>query len=281
MVISLIIPEINSHPKNTKDAVISILTTEWPLTLREIFFKIKKKYGYSSSYQAVYKAVTELLEDRVLIKKEMKYEIEVEWIKKLQSFTDIVETNYYAKEKVQNISGLKDSKYKEDISILNFETIFDAEKYLYYFMKSELFKGKEDIICLQENHEWKPIYYMRAEYNYYTRLQKKGHKFYFLCSESSTAEKNCQEFYKKIGVNFKFTKEKFATENMVFSDYFIQIFIPEDLKEKMSQFLKEDKTLSLLTEVLAKKSSIRVIITKDKSLAEDIKKQTLKKFQTQ
>jgi hypothetical protein len=278
MVMAIIIPEINTLPKNTKDAVISILTSDWPLTLREIFFRIKKKYGYSSSYQAVYKAVNELLQEQVLTKKSMKYEINIEWIKKLQSFTDIVETNYYAKEKIQSLSGLKDSKHKEDIAILNFETIFDAEKYLYYFMKSELFKSKNDIVCLQESNEWKPMFYLRAEYNYYARLQEKGHKFYFLCSSSTQIEQKFAQFYKKIGINFKFTKEKFSTDNLIFSDYFIQIFIPEELKKKMENLLEKNDSLTILKEVLSKKSSIRIVITKDKNLAKDLKNQFQKKF---
>ena len=71
--LTLVIPEINHKPTNTKDAVISILTTDWPLSLKQIFYNIKKSYGYSSSYQAVYKAVKELLEGRVLLSKDKKY----------------------------------------------------------------------------------------------------------------------------------------------------------------------------------------------------------------
>jgi hypothetical protein len=104
MSFEILVPEINVKPKNTKDAAINILSLEWPLSLREIFYKIKKQYHYSSTYQSVYKAVHELLSKKILkIVGEKKYEINVEWIKQLQSFTDIVETNYYAKDKVQNL----------------------------------------------------------------------------------------------------------------------------------------------------------------------------------
>ena len=91
MGLNLLIPEMNTKPSSTKDAVISILTIEWPLSLRNIFFKIKKQYGYSSTYQSVYKAVKELCETDVLIEKDKRYEINMEWIKKVQSFTDIIE----------------------------------------------------------------------------------------------------------------------------------------------------------------------------------------------
>ena len=278
MVMNILIPEMESKPSNTKDAVISILTTDWPLSLRQIFYKIRKKYNYSSSYQAVYKAVKELCEMSVLIEKDKKYEIDVGWIKKLQSFTDIVETNYYAKERIQNLSGIKESKQRGDIMVLNFESIFDAEKYLYYFMKSELFKTKNDSVCYHTNSERRPIFYLRSEYNYYKRLKERGHKFYFLCSGSSYMEKLCADFYKLIGVNYRITNDKFTNDVLVFGDYFISIFIPEEFKDNMKKILQKKGIMDLLQKVLESKSSIRVVITKDASLASEIKKQTINKF---
>lgn len=278
MVFNLVVPEIENKPKNTKDTIISILTTEWPLTLRGIYFKIKKKYGYSSSYQAVYKAVKELVDAEVLLAKDKKYEININWIKELQSFTDIVETNYYAKERLQGLSGIQDSKHMGDIIVLNFETIFDAEKYLYYFMKLGLSKRTNDSICYLMNNEWRPIYYLRAEYNYYKKFREKGHKFYFLCSGDSMLEGYCGKFYKEIGINFKMSKEKITNDILVFGDYFINIYIPEEIKIKLKKGLYKKDILGILKEALEKKSNVRVIITKDKALANEIKLQILRKF---
>jgi len=275
---NLLIPDINERPQNSKDAVISILTFEWPLSLRNIFYKIKKQYRYSSSYQSVYKAVKELSESGVLIKKDKKYEINIGWIKKVQSFTDIVETNYYAKEKIQNISGLKELKSEEDIIILNFDTLFDAEKYLYYFMKNELLKTTNDKVCFQLNHEWRPIFYLRAEYNYYKKLINLGHKFYFLCSGNSYIEEISKKFYKSIKTNYKTVKTKFPYDCIIFGDYFIQILIPDELKFKMKDLLDKKEVLGLLENVLQKKSNIKIIINKDHSIANEMKKQIIKKF---
>jgi hypothetical protein len=278
MTFEILMPELESKPKNTKDAVISILTYEWPLTLRQVFYKIKKQYGYSSTYQSVYKAIKELTEKDVLTAKEKKYEINTAWIKKVQSFTDIVETNYYAKQKFQNIAGLKESKKGEDLIILNFETIFDAEKYLYYFMKTELFKKKNDKICFQLNNEWRPIYYLRAEYNYYRRLMERGHKFYFTCSGNTKLEKQLKEFYKSIHVNYKTIAQSQPHDTLIFQDFFIQIFIPEELKIKIKNFLEKKDTMRLLTEVLEAKSNIKVVINKDKDLAQEVRTQIIKGF---
>lgn len=280
MTINLIIPELDSKPTNTKDAVISILTLEWPLTMREIFFHIQKKYGYRNSYQAVFKAINELSEKQVLLKKDKKYSINIDWVKKVQSFTDVVETNYYAKEKFHHLSGIKESKNKEDIMIMNFESIFDAEKYLYYFMKYHLFKTTKDTICYTTNAEWRPLFYLRAEYNYYKRLIQRDHQFYFLCSGKTALEEISGNFYKSVGIHFKSTSEKFINDVLVFGDFCVNIFIPEDLKNKLRKLLEYDKKdfIKILNDVLSFKSNIRLVVTQDKGLATDIRKQIISKF---
>ncbi|MFA5856304.1 MAG: hypothetical protein WC867_03035 [Candidatus Pacearchaeota archaeon] len=277
MSFNIIVPEVSDKPNSTKDMIITLLTYEWPLTLKQIYNRIKKQYTYSSTYQSVYKAVKELCEKKSLIEKDKKYEINIDWIKKLQSFTDIVETNYYAKEKIHSIAGLKESKSNQDITIINFETIFDAEKYLYYFMKTELFKTKNQEICYQVNHEWKPIFYLRAEHNYYLRLLEKGHKIYFVSSGNSYLEGLSKKFYDAIGVNFKIDEFNQVQDSIAFNDIFIQVFIPNELKKEMKLNLKNKDVLKLL-KTLNTSSSIKMIINKDSHLAEEFKKQIISKF---
>lgn len=281
MAYNLVVPEVNSKPKNTKDAVINILTYEWPLTLRAIFYKIKKQFAHPASYQAVYKAVKELTESKVLSKNNLLYEINIEWVKELQSFTDTVETNYYAKKKMENVLGLKDSRKNDNLMVLTFETIFDAEKYLYYLIKREMLKRKNDLLCYQTKHEWRPLFYLRSEYNYYRKLKKNGHKFYFVCSGSSHLEKLFETFYKSIGVNYKLVEAPLTNDIITFGEYYIQIFIPEELTAKLSASLKNKKILQFITEVMEKKSEIKLVINLDASLAEQVKKQITKQFSTQ
>jgi len=277
MVMNILIPEVGSKPTNTKDAVISLLTTDWPLSLKQIFYKIRKKYNYICSYQAVYKAVKELKEKEVLIEDNKRYMIDVRWVKEVQSFTDIVETNYYAKEKASSLSGLSESKQKEDLIILNFESVFDAEKYLYYFMKYHLLKSNKDSICYCTNTEWRPIFYLRSEYNYYTKLMKRDHKFYFLCAGKTKKEDFCGKFYQSMGIKFKSTNETFSNDTLIFEDFCINILIPEETKIKLRRFMEKGE-VDLLKDVLSSKSSVRVIINRDKSLAEELRKQIIRKF---
>jgi len=271
MGLSTFIPEIGKK-NSSKDIIINILINNYPLSLKKIYNKAKRDYSFSSTYQSVFKAVNELLDKKVLIKKGNEYEINVSWIKNLQSFTDIVETNYYAKKTTEFNPNIK-----KDTLILNFESVFDAEKYLYYFVKTELKKLKNEKIVYETNNEWKVLFYYRAEYNYYTKLMKLGHKLFFLCYGNSQIEKHTHEFYKKIGIQLR-KKQLEPNDSIIFSDYFIKIFIQEKLKEQIKECLNKEEDFKLLNLLNKTNETIKIIIYKDKELANEMKKQTLKQY---
>jgi len=277
MAFNITIPDFSSKPSGSKDLIITLLTHEWPLTIRQIYSQLKKRYSYNSSYQAVFKSLGELTEKGVLTKKNLKYSINIDWIKKVQSFTDIVETNYYAKKTKESLSGLKDSATYGESIILNFENVFDAEKYLYYFMKTILFKEKKKNICYQINSEWKPIFYLRAEYNYYTRLLKRGHKIFFVCRSNSKLEKENKKFYEELGIKFKIKKSSHFQDTVSFSDHIIQIFIPENIRNKIREFLTVSNR-SMLRNVLSQKTNVRMVISKDSALSNEFQRKIISEF---
>lgn len=272
MTFNLLIPEIGKK-NSSKDVILGALIEDWPLSLKEIYNRAKKQFGFSGSYQAIFKGVNELLKEKILVHGNKKYEINISWIKQLQSFTDIVETNYYAEKKTKDSLNKKG----ENVVLLNFSSVFDLEKYLYYFVKNELKKMKNKEVFYEMNNLWKVLFYYRAEYNYYTKLMLLGHKFYFLIGGESSIENSSKEFYKKIGIKIKKTKGDTSTDLIVFQDYYIQIFLPKKIKEKIENLLKKENQFELL-KVLDEEVEAKIIIHRDKNLAQGIMEKLKKKF---
>lgn len=269
MSFNLIVPEVGAKG-TTKDFVITILTERWPLTAKKIYNLIRKQYAYSITYQSVFKAVGELTEKKVLVRGKDGYEINISWIKKLQSFTDIIETNYYSKERIENASGLVDSNSGKEYSMLVFETMFDAEKYLYYLVKDKLTKKKGTKVLHSVFHEWRSLFYFRSEFNFYRKMHKLGHKFQIVCSGNTDVDKESAKFYKSIGVSFKIKNLRMINETIAFDDTVIQIYIPEDVRTALKKYLENEDKFKLIEEGFEKKSNIRVVVTKDKRMASDI-----------
>lgn len=273
MSLEIVLPQIDNKT-SSKDLIISVLTEEWPLSIKELFSKVSKEFRFKGTYQAVFKSVKELQKKKVLIKTGEKYELNISWIKSLQSFTETVETNYYVSKKVRKI--LEKNKKGEDTILMNFESIFDAEKYLYYFVKNELKKSEPTKVFFEMNNLWKVLFYYRAEYNYYIKLEKIGHKFFFLTSSKTKIEKEAIDFYKKLNIKVKQTKPA-PTDSIVFGEYYIQVFIPEETKERIDKLLSQENYFELI-KLLSEETAVKVIAHKDKNLAEGIAKKLEKQF---
>lgn len=98
--------------RTTREMITQILAEEWPLTARVIFNRVKK--GKSLTYQAVYKTLSKMTKEEVLIRKQMQYSLNLLWITKSKDFFNQIE-----------------SSYKEH----NFESIPYAESYLHDYVK--------------------------------------------------------------------------------------------------------------------------------------------------
>ena len=95
--------------------------------------------------------------------------------------------------------------------------------------------------------------------------------FYFLYSGNSEIEKKSSKLYKGLGVKVKKTNYETPNDTISFLDFFIQIFIPDKLRKEIKSSLKNKENLKLL-KILETKSNIRIIINKDKDLAEEFRK---------
>jgi phosphopantothenoylcysteine synthetase/decarboxylase len=94
MDIRITLPEYGKENKSIKDLAVSILIYKHPLTLKELYQEIKKQYRHEGSYQAVHKAVKELVRDNVLTKSRNNIEINGQWISLLAKFHEILRENY-------------------------------------------------------------------------------------------------------------------------------------------------------------------------------------------
>ena len=191
--------------------------------------------------------------------------------------------NYFSKQHAALFDNTSDS---EAIRVFIFRTWFDVEKYLYYLQKNYVLKSREkQTICVHHAHEWRPLFYLRAEYNWVKQLSKLGHKIFTLCSGNSAVDKWAAEFYRSIGGNIQLGERSAETcELIVFSDLVVQIYTPLELRDERDKELRKMKSInevncaSLIKNVFEKETEIKVVINKDKVLAEQIKKQTLAKF---
>ncbi len=85
---------IIGNPVKSRDIIISLLSSNWPVSTKKIYTLMRKRYNVSISYQAVHKILQELLTDGVVLKENKNYQLNPKWIKELKEFSERLESLY-------------------------------------------------------------------------------------------------------------------------------------------------------------------------------------------
>ncbi len=86
----------NTKKRNVRETIISILSKQYPLTIKKIYSLVKKEYKLDVTYQAVFKLVKEMLKDNILQNgdTEMEYQLNISWIKQLEDELSVIKKSY-------------------------------------------------------------------------------------------------------------------------------------------------------------------------------------------
>lgn len=286
MVIRLTLPEPGVK-KRIKDIIIDILSFEWPLTFSQINHKIKKNYCFSCSSQATYKAILELMVDEVIIKIDKKCCINLEWVNKIKEFSENIEKNYKGKDKISLVGGVSNINTSNNVTLMTFDSLLELDKAwldikCQFYKKVEV-KNKEITFC-EANHCWWLLVYPEYEYKEIELVKQKKINDFVLIHNNTKLDNSAKEFYRKMGVPFKILKEPLEGDLTVFGDTIMQVNIPKDLRDEIDLIYKNhSKTNRLdiaefLKKIVGKKRKIDLVITKNKEIAEQLKKRVLSEF---
>lgn len=102
----------------TKHAIIEVISTDWPITAKKIYNKLKKEYNLKITYQATHKALQELVVRRIIEKTKDGYIINKEWIKELRSLSEKLQSDLehlHLKREIKTIHKISFENHREFI----------------------------------------------------------------------------------------------------------------------------------------------------------------------
>ncbi len=285
MVLNLTIPEPGKSGR-IKDLIIDILSFDWPLTLSQIHRKITKDYRHSTSYQATYKALVELISENVLLKQDKKYQININWVEKLKEFSTHIENNYKNNEKIPLMEGVLKIKTENNVTILTFNSLLELDK-MWLNIKGEYYKNQaieKEVTFWEGNHCWWLLAYPDLEYSEIELLKKKKVRDFVILHNDTQLDIAAKRFYDCAGIKVKFSKIKVESDMTVFGDTIMQVYLPPQIREKIDELYLKCKNPSdvdihyLLKEILTKNIQLNLILTKNKEIAEQLKQKALRDF---
>ncbi len=273
MTLTITIPNIK-NPRTVKDAVISTLTKEWPLSARKLHNSVRN-LGVTATYQAVHKALRELERDDIVARTGKEYRINEKWIDGIMRFGKDTKKAY--------ASGAANNGNGSDVTNLTFNSMYEVDGFLGEFAKGCDFKPGESIICIHWNHYWVPLFLDKEMYAQFKGLASVT-KMYSVTPSDTPIDRWCYEFWKKTPLHPKIVPESPNTDFIVFDDIVIQIFYPEFLRKELDRIFSSAKTIdeldvdALFKNIFQRKVIIPVTVNRNPVLAEQLRNQILEYF---
>lgn len=242
---------------STKEKIIKILSKNWPLSITEIQTTSK----FNVSYQYIRQCLNELVEEKVLKKKGLKYELSEFWLEQVNQFSRQSLDNYRF--------GIKNnilSKETSQIRVSSLEELgnFMLEALEINFLEKKDKRGFFSIV----NHLWIPF----VNKNKLNRLRSIKENMSVIYTQKCLLDKVLEKAtYKKHVKKIKFVNTKLDYDLFVYNNCILQIYFPEELKVLMNQLYSKDfdvfKKVSDLFSMTFKEFPITIVITRNKEIA--------------
>lgn len=266
------------NKNSAKNLVFSILTKEYPLKLIELTNFIRKRYGKAVTFQAVRKAVLELVEEGVLERKENSFLINKEWVIESKQIMD--ELYSVLHEDIQKPK--KFDSIGEDISVFHFDNLGSMMKFWENLIDSwfkKFKKGDYNINCYQSAHIWEILLYPETEQKIMSQMQKVNIKSYVISTGNTPLDKAALNFYRKLGIKVGLNPSSnlFDKEYLVgtYGDLVVQARYPKEFVDDLDKFFKKTKNLKnfdikQLSDLINKKIDIKLSVTKNINMARQL-----------
>lgn len=268
---------------DVKNLVFSILVHENQLKLIQLMHFLRKRHGKEVTFQAVRKAVLQLVEEGVLTRKGHAYSINKQWVKEIKQAVDSLYEEIHA-EKTQ---PLKIDSIQGDVSVFTFSSLNEMMKFWQNLIQNwfrGFKKGDYNINCYQAAHVWEALLHLDREKEVMGQLKKKGIHSYILCTSRSSLDRSIQQFYRKLGVKMEIipSSSHFDRGHYLgtYGDLIIQAQYPDELVHALDGFFKRNKTINALdltelSDFVNRKHMIRLTVIRNIEMAKQINKHTL------
>ncbi len=272
---------------NIKNLVFSILTKEHPLKIIDLTNFIRKRYGKSVTFQAVRKAILQLVDEGVLLNENNLFSINKEWVINSKKQLDLL----YEELTKEKINPKSIDSIEGEVSVFTFDSLNKMMKFWEDIIDDwfENFnKGDPNINCYQGAHGWEGLLHADRERSMMGRLKEKGIKSYVLSIGNTPLDRYIWKFYKKIGLKIAFSPSLSSFDKTyyvaTYGETIVQVHYPKEIVNDLEKFFKKNKTiedldLGDLSEIANRKQEIKLTVIKNLAMAKQINKSIISQIE--
>lgn len=273
--IELAIPQPGEDARQVKDVVFTILSHEQPLSIIEVFRRIKKQHNLGITYQAVRKSINALESQGVLRKEEKRYRISKDWVLKLKGFFDNLLATY---ETGKRVHAFNQALLKEDYAVYTFNSLLDLDNFwndIISHWASNLKKGDNPIFFSHYNYGFWFLINLGKETRLYERVIAQGGRPHMVILQDAPLNRWGMKLYEETGARIRMLKGHDldeATDLNLLGNTILQVKYPKDIVKKMRTIFEkhhstQDLSLREIARLAHKPCEIKIVLFKNPVIA--------------
>jgi len=258
--------------KGVEEIILEEITVT-PKSLSQLYRLLREKYNFNKSIQALFKILKVLISEGKIIRKDKKYQTSKTWILENKKYFDFIYQKVSRHEKL-NVN------LNKNYEIYTFDTLFDLDNFWNDAINQITINSESKHIFVKSNYYWWFLLNMNYELLLWRSLNKKGTKIEFKIIRDNKINKWASKILNESGFKCEVIDgkgEEFSDWN-IFEDTIIQVTYDVKIQKIIKNIFEnnnliEDIETKKLLDLSTSKGSFQIKIIKDKSLADQIKKE--------
>jgi hypothetical protein len=272
-----------SKEESVYNLIILALSEDWPLTARKLFYILKNKK--KMTYQAVHKALQQLLKNKIVLKNNNEYLLNISWIHDAKKFLTNLEYKYSGVELLTEEEIRREIK-EEQVMHLSFTTKIELGRFVIEkFLK--LPNPENKIAICRWNHMYN-LFGLPPDYLEILREKASKTQFYLISQCDTKFDKFLAKFYKKMNGKIKLGVDcAVSRDSFVWGDYVAQVFWTYNARlqtDKKYRSIRNPDSIDLAKismSLFKDKSPSKVVVVKNKVFADQLRQETLLQYKTE
>ena len=262
---------------STKNKIVKVLSEVPNISAKQIHHQLQKEFGISHSYQATHKTLQEMVVERILVKNNSFYQVNIDWADNFRKTAEQLAEKIKTKEPTMNLNDLKEGQSVH----LSFKGILEVGWFLIGKFMRLPSNGKKSLAL------WRFCYSIIGLENKHLSGLKEAFsmsEWVILVEENNGVDRMFGDTLKSYGVKNITYGVKCATllsDRMVVGDYTAEIIYPSTFRKiwaiqnKLPKKLVEFNLAEHLMAMREFQPKIDVIVTKDNKLADEFRAEYL------
>ncbi|MGV8150793.1 MAG: hypothetical protein ACP5NV_03645 [Candidatus Woesearchaeota archaeon] len=284
MVIEVIAERYGQSKKTLHEIILLILAKEFPLSAGAITKKIITEFNARPTFHAVRKSLLVMVDRKVLCRENNTFSINKNYVLEVKRLSDQLTKNYMNAEKQsKTIMGKVTT---DDYATYIFENLIQLDKFwgeVVLDWARNIKENDDKRFCFQGPHCWYIFGHLGLEAEFLGELKSNNVEGYYLTTKNSHLDKWAKKFYDDYSIKYKTSNEENRIAIGVFGNFIMQFEYPEKIYSELEEVYSKSKDitkirLSKIASILKKQIDIKLTITRNKLVAENLKNQICSKI---